>query len=165
MEPKYYLYLAQAVSTVAWILIVQDFLVPRSRGNRPRLLQSLLLLHAFRFVGLGMFIPGMPLTIPPEFAIPAAWGDYVASILALVAYSLLKKNQTAGTIATWVFTVWGIADLGVVFYQAFALQVANHMGVMFWIFAAYAPSLVVSHIVILRVLMRPARHRAAAVAS
>lgn len=154
MEPEYYLYLAQAVSAVAWTFIVRDFVFPRSGGSRVKLLQTLLLLHAFRFVGLGMFIPGVPMTISPEFIVPAAWGDFVAAVLCLVAYQWLAYDAKSGTLAAWIFSVWGLADLAVVFYQAFALQVANDMGVMFWIFSVYAPGLVVTHVAIVKVLLR-----------
>jgi hypothetical protein len=49
-------------------------------------LKILALPHAFRFIGLSFLFPGV---VSPELtlaiSIPAAWGDFVAAILALLS--------------------------------------------------------------------------------
>ncbi len=154
MQPKFLLLLATLISATAATLIIRDFLIPRARGSRNKLLQSLVIIHAFRFVGLGMFIPGIAAGLPPEFSIPAAGGDYIAAVLALCAYVLLGRESKAGPAATWFFNLWGFLDLVMVVVLAAVYQISNTMGSMFFVFVVYPPWLIVSHIVVFKVLLR-----------
>ncbi|MGA7926800.1 MAG: hypothetical protein WCA20_12455, partial [Candidatus Sulfotelmatobacter sp.] len=64
------------------------FAFPRLRNTDPnRALTLLVAPHMFlRFIGLSFLVPGVvsPL-LPARFAIPAAYGDFIAGILAIVA--------------------------------------------------------------------------------
>jgi hypothetical protein len=46
---------------------------------------------------------------PSAFANSAAHGDMIAAILALLA--LIMLPSTSGVVMTWIFSVWGTADL------------------------------------------------------
>src|SRR5690242_18551053 len=84
--------------------------MPRSDALRP-----LLVVHTFRFVGLSFLVPGVVSPeLPLEFARPAAYGDLVAAVLALVALAFLTSRFAIGLV--WVFNVWGLADLVYAFY-------------------------------------------------
>jgi hypothetical protein len=56
-------------------------------------LRPLLVLHAFRFIGLAFLVPGVvPPDLPLAFARDAAYGDIVAAILALAALATLRSG-------------------------------------------------------------------------
>src|SRR5215472_17327147 len=92
-----------ALSFVAWGVVAKQYIWPALR-NRPRAdaLRPILLLHAFRFVGLAFLIPGVVSPdLPADFARPAAYGDLATAILALLAFATLRSRL--GTGLTWAF--------------------------------------------------------------
>jgi hypothetical protein len=68
--------------------------------------------HMFlRFIGLSFLVPGVVLPgLPAAFAIPAAYGDFVAGILAVVATVALANHASWAVAAAWLFNIWGITD-------------------------------------------------------
>src|SRR5215472_10920923 len=81
----------------------------------PENLKPILLLHGFRFLGLAFVIPGIASPeLPAAFAQPVAYGDLISAILALLALSALGTR--AATVVTWVFNIFGTADLLFAFY-------------------------------------------------
>jgi hypothetical protein len=69
-------------------------------------LQPLLTLHAFRHLGMVFLVPtvvGSPL--PASFAVPAAYGDLLAGLLALAAIVALRARARIALPLTWVFNV------------------------------------------------------------
>ena len=85
--------LSVAFSFVAWSLVTRDFVWPALNGrSRADALRPLLILHSFRFVGLSFLIPGVVSPdLPIAFAGPAAYGDLVAMLLALLAFAALRN--------------------------------------------------------------------------
>ena len=69
--------------------------------------------HMFlRFIGLSFLLPGVVSpSLPREWAAPAAYGDVVAGILAIVATSALATGAAWATAAVWVFNIVGAGDL------------------------------------------------------
>ncbi len=80
--------------------------------NRDKALVPLVAPHMFlRFLGLSFLVPGVVApSLPAAFAIPAAYGDSVAGILAIAAMVALAKHATWAIPAVWLFNVWGAAD-------------------------------------------------------
>ena len=79
-------------------------------------MHPLILLHCFRFVGLSFLVPGVVSPdLPSAWAVPAAYGDLIAAVLALLALAGLKRRL--GIALVWVFNLWGSADLLYAFYQ------------------------------------------------
>ena len=73
-----------ALGVVIFSLIARWYVMP-ALATRPRTdaLIPLVLPHAFRYIGLAFLIPGVVAAdITPAFAVPAAYGDLLASILA-----------------------------------------------------------------------------------
>ena len=66
-------------------------------GIEPRVvLLPILLLHAFRHLGLMFLAPGAVYPgVPPQFAYPAAFGDLLAAVLALVGAMPAARAQAA----------------------------------------------------------------------
>src|SRR5438445_4053827 len=106
-----------AFGFIAWGLVTAQYIWPELRRRaRADALRPLLLLHGFRFVGLAFLVPGVVAPdLPAEFARPAAYGDLVAAILALLALAALRSRL--GLALVWVFNLWGSADLLYAFYQ------------------------------------------------
>jgi len=99
-------------SSVAAVLLVEPAL--RTLDSRTALLW-LVAPHMFlRFIGLSFLVPGVvSASLPKKWAAPAAYGDFVAGILAVVATIGLAERARWAAIAVWVFNFLGSADLAV----------------------------------------------------
>jgi hypothetical protein len=86
--------------------------------DRNDALLPLVVLHTFRFVGLSFLVPGVVSpSLPSAFAVPAAFGDLGAAILALAASVALVRRWSPAIVLVWLFNLWGTADLLFAFYQ------------------------------------------------
>jgi hypothetical protein len=113
------------------------------------LLTPILLLHALRELGLmfmfeGSTLPGMP----PQFAVPAALGDFVAATLAFSALVAVRRQASSARSWVWVFNVWGTADLLTAIVLAVAFKSAPHLGAAYWIPAFWVPMLLATHLLV-----------------
>jgi hypothetical protein len=149
------------MSFVAFGLVTKLYIWPRLRLlKRDDALLPLVLPHAFRFIGLSFLVPGVVSpSLPSAFAIPAAYGDLVAAILAIAASLALSKRSTSGYLLIWLFNLWGTADLLFAFYQGvLVVQLdARMLGAAFFIPTVVVPALLVTHGLIFRLLVRPGR--------
>jgi hypothetical protein len=143
-----------AFSLIAWGIVTARYIWPElRRRQRAEALRPLLILHSFRYIGLAFLVPGVVSPdLPSAFAHPAAYGDIIAAILALLA--LISLPSASGVVIAWTFSLWGTADLLNAFYQA------NHAGVMPGQFgAAYfiptfiVPLLLITHGLAFRILL------------
>jgi len=147
--------LSVAFSFVAWSLVARDFVWPalndRSRADA---LRPLLILHSFRFVGLSFLIPGVVSPdLPVAFAAPAAYGDVVAMLLALLAFATLRSPF--GVVLVWLFGIWGTADLLYAFFNGYRVELQpGHLGAAFYIPTVVVPLLLVTHVLVFRILLR-----------
>ena len=142
-------------SFMAWGMVSARYIWPRLRlQQRAEALQPLLILHSFRFIGLSMLVPGVVSPdLPPTFAHPAAYGDIIAAVLALVALLLLPS--AAGIAVAWIFNVWGTIDLLNAFYQAnHAGLLAGQLGAAFFLPALIVPLLLITHGLAFRILLQ-----------
>jgi len=142
---------------VTWSIVSATYVWPRLRTQaRVQALRPLLTLHSFRFIGLAFLVPGVvgP-DLPAAFARPAAYGDLVASLLALSTLATLHTRL--GVFVAWVFNVWGTADLLYAFYQGI-LGVGGQPGqwsATYFIPTVVVPLLLITHGLMFAVLMRP----------
>jgi hypothetical protein len=116
--------------------------------------------HTFRFVGLSFLIPGVVSpSLSPAFAIPAAYGDLAAAILAGIATLALAAGASWAIRIVWVFNVWGTVDLLHAIYQGqIGVGIApGSLGAAFFIPTVVVPPLLVLHGLIFWLLLR-ARH-------
>jgi hypothetical protein len=142
------------LSFVVWGIITTKYIWPSLRiGPRTRSLQPLLLLHCFRFVGVSFLIPGVvrpDLSI--EFARPAAYGDFIAAILALLSLAVLQK--AFGIILVWALNLWGTADLLHAFYQGIRIGLEpGQLGAAYFIITVLVPLLMITHGLMFRILL------------
>jgi hypothetical protein len=143
---------------VVWGVIGARFLWPALRGRpRAEALRPLLLVHAFRFIGLAFLVPGVVSPdLPADFARPAAYGDLATSLLALLGIATLESRL--GTVIVWVFNSVGTVDLLNAFYQADRLGVGiapGLQGAAYFIPTVVVPLLLVTHALVFRILLRP----------
>ena len=147
------------MSFLAFAVVTKVYIWPRLRVMRlADALIPLVIPHIFRFEGLSFLIPGVVSpALSPAFAIPAAYGDLVAAILAGVATLSLVARASWAIPIVWVFNVWGAVDLLNAFYQG-----RNSVGIdpgllgaAFFIPTAVVPPLLVTHGLIFWLLMRP----------
>ena len=145
-------------SFIAWITLTAHYVWPRLRNElRHEALKPILILHSFRFIGLAFLIPGVVSPdLPLAFARPAAYGDSVAAVLALLALAALPGRL--GFVLVWVFNLWGSADLLFAFYQGNQSGLApGQLGAAFFIVTVIVPLLLITHALAFRLLLSKLR--------
>lgn len=147
------------MSLVSSVVIAQLYAWPRLRMmNRDEALVVLVAPHMFlRFIGLSFLVPGVvSRSLPAAFAVPAAYGDFVAGILAIAATVALSRRTSWARALVWLFNIWGAADLLFAFVQGLRVQIdPGALGAAFFIPTAVVPPLLVTHALIFRLLVRP----------
>jgi hypothetical protein len=111
-------------------------------------LLPLVVIHTFRFVGLSFLVPGVvSLSLPRAFAAPAAYGDLIAAILALIATLALSTHAPWAFAIVWIFNVWGAGDLLHAIYEGqIRLRIGpDLLGAAFFIPTVVVPPLLVTH--------------------
>ena len=143
-------------STFVFWVAARIYLLPKLPRLEPQaVLLPILLLHAFRHLGLMFLAPGATYAgIPPQFAYPAAFGDLLAALLALAAIPALVRNARAARPLVWVFNVEGTLDLLAAIVLATAFRAPAYMGPAYWIPAFWVPALLVTHYLTFVVLLR-----------
>jgi len=155
MESKLSFFVSVAFSFIAWMVVAVRYLWPQLRlQQRAQALQPLLILHSFRFIGLAFLVPGVVSPdLPPAFARSAAYGDFIAAILALLA--LISLPSAFGVAIAWIFNLWGAADLINAFYQANHTGLAaGQLGAAYFIPTFIVPLLLITHGLGFRILLR-----------
>ena len=110
-------------------------------------------MHSFRHLGLMFLAPGATYAgIPPQFAYPAALGDLLAALLAIVAILAVVKDMRGGRLLIWIFNVEGTLDLATAITLTTIYGAATSMGPAYWIPAFWVPALLVTHYITFIVL-------------
>src|SRR5258707_5516304 len=148
---------SSAFGLAVWGAVAWHYLWPALRERRsPENLKPILLLHGFRFLGLAFVVPGVvSLALPAAFAQPVAFGDFITAILALLALATLGTRT--GTALTWVFNIFGTADLLFAFYLGSRISLPDTPGLLgagYFILAAYVPLLLITHALAFRILLQ-----------
>jgi hypothetical protein len=143
-------------NTAIFYLAARLYLWPQLPRLRPQqILIPILLLHSTRHLGMmfltrGATYPGLP----PEFAYPAAFGDLLTAIIALVTIPIVWRGSSLAKPAVWVFNVFGTIDLLVAIILATIYDAPVAMGPSYWIPAFWVPLLLVTHYITFVVLLR-----------
>ena len=140
--------------TLVFWVAARIYVRPRLKELRPQtVLPPILLLHGLRYLGLmflarGATYPDMPL----RFARPAAFGDLLAAVLAMLAIPAVLTGSGAARFLVLAFNLEGSVDLVVAIVLANVTRAAPHMGPAYWIPAFWVPALLVTHYVAFLVL-------------
>ncbi len=146
-----------AFGLAAWGAVAWHYIWPELKVRpSPENLKLILLLHGFRFLGLAFVLPGVVSPdLPAAFAQPVAFGDFITAILALLALATLGTRT--GTALTWVFNIFGTADLLFAFYLGSRISLPDTPGLLgagYFILAAYVPLLLITHGLAFRILLQ-----------
>jgi len=96
-------------------------------------------------------------SLPREFAAPAAYGDLIAAVLAVVATLALQARASWAIAMVWVFNVWGTLDLlNAVYNGQIGVGInPGALGAAFYIPTVLVPPLLITHGLIFWILLRP----------
>jgi hypothetical protein len=154
MNPQQIFGLQVLVSFLVYALVARWYVTPRL-ASRPlhAALQPLLVLHASRHLGMIFLVPTVvgP-ALPASFAVPAAYGDLLAGLLALAAIVALRARSRIALPLTWLFNIIGLLDLINAFYQGLTHDV--QLGPAYFIPTFIVPALVITHVMMFRMLVR-----------
>jgi len=145
------------LSLLGYSLIARWYVTPRLAAlPLPAALTPLLLFHAFRHLGMVFLVPTVvgP-TVPAAFAVPAAYGDLLAALLALLAITALRMAWPVAIALVWLFNLEGTLDLVNAFYQGLRHDV--QLGAAYYIPTFVVPALLVSHAMMFMMLARRTR--------
>jgi len=112
--------------------------------------------HMFlRFIGLSFLVPGVvSASLPKQWALPAAYGDSAAGVLAIIATTALAAGATWAIAVVWIFNVEGAVDLLYAFYEGARIKLdPGSLGAGFYIVTAIVPPLLVTHALIFLLLL------------
>src|SRR5262245_55195291 len=100
-------------STLVFGIAAKLYLMPRLATLEPReVVLPILLLHALRHLGLMFLAPGVVLPgIPQQFVYPAALGDLLTAVLALIAIPTVVGRSRFARPLVGLFNVVGSVDL------------------------------------------------------
>ena len=108
--------------------------------------------HAFRYIGMVFLVPGVVAQpLPDYFAIPAAYGDLLTGVLALLALIALRAGWAGAVVTVWLFNVAGTVDL---LNALRHVEVAPLFGAAWYIPTMLVPLLLVTHFMIFARLLK-----------
>jgi hypothetical protein len=144
------------LNTVVFAIAARLYLLPKLPDLEARAVAlPILLLHASRHLGLMFLAPGAVLPgVPAQFAYPAAFGDLLTAVLALIAIPAVVRRSRMGRPLVGLFNVIGSIDLVAAITLATAYDAAPLMGPAYWIPAFWVPALIVTHYVMFVLLGR-----------
>lgn len=144
---------------LAWLLCFSAYIWPWLKSmDRFKSQRAIATLHSFRFFGLVFILPGVvgP-NLPAGFAAFAAYGDFAAGVLAILALLTVRIRPLF-----WLFVVTfnsvGAADILVDYYHAIHANlpaIAGELGAAYAIPIIYVPLLMITHIAAFYLLARP----------
>jgi len=84
------------------------------------------------------------------------YGDFAAALTAGIAAVALRRGSSLGLPLVWLFSVVGLADLGLATANILLLGVMPaHLGAVYYLVAVVVPGLLLTHVVVLLRLRRP----------
>ncbi len=144
-------------SLVVWSLIAKWLFVPWLENKSPhQALFWLTLPHAFRHIGMVFLVPGIAAQpLPDSFAIPAAFGDLISALLALLVLIALRADWARALVLVWIFNIVGTVDL---LYALSHADAVPDLGATWYIPTFLVPLLLVTHFMIfVRLFKREAK--------
>jgi hypothetical protein len=159
MSPEIIFQIHLVLGYVAWLLCFGTYVWPKLRSmDEVEAQRAIATLHSFRFFGLVFMLPGVvgP-DLPASFATFAAYGDFATGVLAMLALVTVRIRSLFWPFVV-AFNLVGIADLVVDYYHAIEAglpAMAEQFGAMYAIPIIYVPTLMITHVAALYLLLRP----------
>ena len=153
MSPQDIFGLQFVLSLLVFALLAKWVLAPwlASQTHREALFW-LTLPHAFRHMGMVFLVPGVVAQpLPDNFANPAAYGDLLTGVLALLTLVVLRIGWKGAIAAVWLFNVVGTVDLINALRQ---FDIVPNLGAAWYIPTLFVPLLLVTHFMIFARLLK-----------
>ncbi len=145
-----------AVNLIVYALVARWYIAPRLAAvPLPAALMALLFPHALRTFGMVFLVPTVvDPNLPSAFAIPAAYGDLLAALLALAAILALRARLRLALALVWLFSIEGTLDLLNALYQGLRHDLTRYqLGVAWYIPTFLVPAALVTHALIVVLLV------------
>jgi hypothetical protein len=149
-------FISYAIAFLAFALIAKWYVWPNIKDRPLKTALSPLLLYAcLRVNGLRFVMPGLVSpALPAGFAVPTAYGDLTAVILALLALTSVRMQSTLAIPMVWLFNIVGLLDLLYANISTFKDHVDPvQLGASYYLAAVNVPAMVVIHILIFMYLL------------
>lgn len=106
-------FISYGVAFLVFGLAAKWYLWPSIKNRAPKTTLTPLLLYAcLRVNGLMFLMPGLvSRELPRAFAVPTAYGDLTAAILALLVLWPLRAEKALAMPMVWLFNIIGLLDL------------------------------------------------------
>jgi hypothetical protein len=140
-------------NTAIFYVAARLYLLPLLPRLQPQ--QVLLPILLQRHLGMMFLTRGATYAgLSAQFAYPAAFGDLLTAVAALVAIPLVIYGSPIAKPAVWFFNILGTIDLLLAITLATIYAAPVSMGPSYWIPAFWVPLLLVTHYVTFLVLRR-----------
>ena len=159
MNTKEIIGLSVLLGLVASGRVAQLYIWPRLQVmDREDALNALIAPHMFRYAGLSFLMPGVVSPqLPPAFALPTAYGDLTAALLAIVATFALSARASWAIAVVWLLNIEGSIDLLFAYYNG-VVRIGlepGALGAAFYIPTVIVPPLLYTHFLMFRLLLNP----------
>ncbi|MGK6320111.1 hypothetical protein [Sphingomonas sp. DT-204] len=158
MAPSTIFGIQMILGYVPWLLLLGTYVLPRLMSMDPVEAQrAIATLHSFRFFGLAFILPGVVgRELPTGFAVPAAYGDFVTGVLAMLALLTVRVRPLFWLLVV-AFNTVGTADLLINYYHGAQVrlpELAGELAATYWIPILYVPALMITHVLAFYLLVR-----------
>jgi hypothetical protein len=161
---QFHFFISYAMAFLVFALIALWYVWPAIKDRPPALALTPLLLYAcLRVNGLMFLMPGLiSPDLPRAFAVPTAYGDLSAAVLALLALACLRAGNILAMPLVWLFNIVGLLDLLYANISTFKDHVdPAWLGASYYLAVLNVPAMVVVHVMIFVYLLRRQRRREA----
>ncbi len=150
-------FISYTVAFLVFGLIAKWYIWPRIKDRALKVALTPLLLYAcLRVNGLMFLMPGLVSPeLPGAFAVPTAYGDLTAVILALLALAFIRYESALAVPLVWLFNIAGLLDLIYANISTFKDHVdPAQLGAAYYLAVLNVPAMVVIHVMIFAYLLR-----------
>ena len=158
MSPETLFRMQLVLGYVVWLLCFGVYIWPRLKAmSQIEAQRAIATLHSFRFFGLVFILPGVAGDLPAGFADFAAYGDFAAGLLAIMAL-LTVRIRPLFWLFVVAFNLVGAIDLIFDYYHATQVglpAMAGQLGATYAIPIIYVPLLMITHVVAFYLIVRP----------
>jgi len=151
-------FISYGVAFLVFGLIGSWYVWPSMKGRTLKVALSPLLLYAcLRVNGLMFLMPGIVSPeLPGAFAVPTAYGDLTAALLALLTLASIRAGSAFAVPMLWLFNIIGLLDLIYANISTFKDHVDPvQLGASYYLAVLNVPAMVVVHVLIFAYLLRP----------
>jgi hypothetical protein len=145
-----------SVAFLIFGLIGKWYVWPSIKNRAAKVALTPLLLYAcLRVNGLMFLMPGLVSPeLPSAFAVPTAYGDLTAVILALCALACVRFENAFAVPTLWLFNIVGLLDLIYANIATFKDHVdPAQLGASYYLAVLNVPAMVVVHVLIFAYLL------------